>query len=176
MEGVRSLLGNVLGDVSEAEWLAAPGPGQNPIGFTAWHVPSIQDWALHTWMQNVEPVRARPEWRQRDMMTSFLPVGMGLEVAHKVAAATKPADVLAYAGAVLESAQAFVGTLSPEQLDSLPPNRLHLADARYAAPGYLDEVGDMFEQPYWRLFAGACTGHCRGHLGEIELGLAILRR
>jgi len=175
MEGVRSLLGGLLEGVTREEWLAAPSASQNPIGFTAWHVPSIQDWAIHTWMQNVAPVRERPEWLAKGMMTSFLPVGMGLEGAQAIAAAITPGDVLGYADAVLEAATAFVSGLPPEAFETVPANRLHLADERYQAAGYLDEVSDMYEQPYWRLFAGACTGHCRGHLGELELGLTILR-
>lgn len=175
MEGVRSLLGGLLEGVTREEWLAAPAPGQNPIGFTAWHVPSIQDWAIHTWMQNGEPLRARPEWREKGMMTSFLPIGIGLAGAQEIAGATTPVDVLAYADAVLDAATTFVTGLPAEAFETVPASRLHLSDERYQAAEYLDEVSDMYEQPYWRLFAGACTGHCRGHLGEMELGLAILR-
>jgi hypothetical protein len=111
MEGVRFLLGAVLADVSLTEWTAAPAAGQNPIGFTAWHVPSIQDWAIRTWMQNIEPLRGRPEWREKGMMTSFLPFGMDIEVARKVAAATAPGDVLNYADAILDEPRAFLGAL-----------------------------------------------------------------
>jgi hypothetical protein len=175
MEGVRSLLGALLADISPAEWITAPAPGQNPIGFTAWHVPSIQDWALHTWMQDLVPVRSRPEWRGRGMMQSFLPIGMSVETACEVSFATDPASVLAYADVVLEAARDFLAALPPATFDELPPNRLHLADDRYHAPGYLAEIEDMYEQPYWRIFAGACTGHCRGHLGELELGLQLIR-
>ena len=176
IEGIHSLLGGLLSDVTAEEWIASPAPGQNPIGFNAWHLPSIQDWAIHTWMQGVEPVRARPEWRDRGMMTTFLPIGMGSDAAQQIARARQPADVLAYADAVLEAARSFVGSLSPAQFDEIPPNRLHLADARYAAPGYRADTDDMYEQPYWRLFAGACTGHCRGHLGEMDMGLQLLRQ
>jgi hypothetical protein len=75
----------------------------------------------------------------------------------------------------LEAARSFVLALSPEQFDQIPPNKLHLADRRYEAPGYRDDTGDMHEYPYWRLFAGACTGHCRGHLAELDMGLAVIR-
>jgi hypothetical protein len=109
-------------------------------------------------------------------MATFLPIGMSMEDARAIARATEPADVLAYADAVLNEARAFLATCSPGRFDEVPPNREHLSDARYRdSAGYMRDVNDMFEQGYWRVFAGACTGHCRGHIGELELGLAIIR-
>lgn len=175
LEGVHSILGSLLQGVSREEWLAAPVPGQNPVGFTAWHVPSIQDWAIHTWMRNTPTVRSRPEWAAKGMMTSFLPFGMPVESAHEVAAATRPEDVLAYAGAMLDEARTWLADFPAGQFDDVPANRAHLEDRRYEAAGYRAEIEGMYEQPYWRLFAGACTGHCRGHLGELELALAVIR-
>ncbi len=175
MEAVRGGLGGLVEAVTQSEWESAAAPGHNPIGFTAWHVPSIQDWALNTWMRNAPTVRSRPEWEAKGMMTSFLPVGMGLAAAQEVARATKPEDVLAYADAVLAEARVLLNSMTAEKFDEIPPNKLHFADSRYDAPGYLADVSDMYEQRYWRLFLGACTGHCRGHLGELELGLELVR-
>ncbi|MEO8538815.1 MAG: DinB family protein, partial [bacterium] len=138
MEDVRSGLGGVLEGVTAAEWVSAPAPGQNPIGFTAWHLPSIQDWALHTWMRNIDPVRMRPEWVAKGMSQSFLPIGMGLDDAFAIARATRPEDVIAYADAVLDAAREFLATFKPDDFDRLPPNRDHLVDSRYNYPGYLD--------------------------------------
>jgi len=175
MEGVNAALRGLIADVSAEEWCSAAGPGMNPVGFTAWHVASIQDWAINTWMRNRETVRSRPEWVARGMMTSFLPFGMSLDTAFELARATSPTDVLAYADAVLEDAGSLLATLSADAFDEVPANKAHLADPRYNQPGYLNEVADMYEQPYWRLFSGACSGHCRGHLGELELALSIMR-
>jgi hypothetical protein len=175
MEGVRSALGGLLDGVTQEEWLAVPAPGMNPVGFTAWHVPSIQDWALNTWMRNRPTIRSRPEWAAKGMSETFLPIGMDLEAAHAIARATTASGVLAYTDAVLEEARAYLATFTPEDFDRLPPNQAHLADERYQHPGYLAEVDDMYEQPFWRVFAGACTGHCRGHIGELELALAVVR-
>lgn len=175
LESVRGILEGLIGDVTGSEWVSAPAPGLNPVGFTAWHIPSIQDWAINTWMRNAPTVRSRPEWAARGMMTSFLPIGVGLAGADEIARAVTPQGVLAYADAVLEEARAFLATFTPRRFDELPPNREHLADRRYEAPGYLADIADMYGQPYWRVFAGACTGHCRGHLGELESSLAVIR-
>jgi hypothetical protein len=176
MVSVRDILRSLLAGVTEQQWRAAPAPGLNPVGFTAWHVPSIQDWAINTWMQNIPPVRSRPEWADRGLMETFVPIGMGLEGAHHIARATSPADVLAYADAVLDEGRRFLATFTPQRFDALPPNREHLEDERYTSvAGYMSDVAGMFDQPCWRVFAGACTAHCRGHLGELELALAILR-
>jgi hypothetical protein len=176
MEGVRGLLGDLLDGVTPAEWVASPAPGENAIGFIAWHVPSIQDWAVHTWMQNVPTVRSRPEWEAKGMNGSFLPVGMGLEAAHSIAKATSSEDVLSYADAVLDAVRAFVMRLPADGFDAVPASRAHLADPRYQVARYRADVDDMYEQPYWQLFVGACSGHCRGHLGELELALSLVRR
>jgi hypothetical protein len=176
MESVRSILGELVAGASDEDWVASPGAGTNPIGFTAWHIPAVQDWAIHTWMRNLEPIRARPEWQAKGFMTSFVPFGMPVEKAQTIARATRPEDVVAYASAVLASAAEFLPTLTPEQFDGIPPNRAHLVDARYEVPAYMEEIDDMYAQPFWRVFAGACTGHCRGHLGELELALATLHR
>ncbi len=175
MEGVRGALGGLLDGVTPGDWTAAAAPGQNPIGFTAWHVPSIQDWAINTWMRNQPTVRSRPEWAAKGMSESFLPIGMDVEVAQAIARATEPAGVLTYADAVLEEARSYLATFKADDFDRLPPNKAHFADARYDHPGYRAEVDDMYEQPFWRVFAGACTGHCRGHIGELELALALVR-
>jgi hypothetical protein len=175
LEGVRGALGGLIEGVTVEEWTSAPAPGQNPIGFTAWHVPSIQDWAMNTWMRNRPTVRSRPEWAAKGLDLCFLPFGMPVETTFEVARATAPADVLAYADVVLEEARALLATLTPEMFDTVPDNRAHLADSRFNAAAYQEEIAGMFAQPYWRLFAGAFTGHCRGHIGELELALAVVR-
>lgn len=176
MEGVRSALGGLIEGVTSTEWNSVAALGQNPIGFTAWHVPSIQDWAINTWMRNQPTVRSRPEWVAKGMSESFLPIGMDLDTATAIALVAEPAHVLAYADAVLEEARTYLASFKAEGFDQLPPNRAHLADSRYNHAGYRAEVADMYEQPFWRVFAGACTGHCRGHIGEMELALALVRR
>ncbi len=175
LETVNGRLRSVVSDVSREEWEWAPGPGLNPLGFDAWHVAAIQDWAINTWMRNLPTVRSRPEWDAKGMNASFLPFGMPLETTFEVARATNPQDVVAYADAVLKEVIAFIGGLEPGQFDALPDNRAHLADSRYDVPDYMEEIGGMYEQRYWRVLAGACTAHCNRHIGELELMLAILR-
>lgn len=99
----------------------------------------------------------------------------GLDAAHEIARAARPEDVLAYADAVLVEAAEMLAGFTPARFDELPPNREDFRDDRYSAPGYIADLDGMFEQPYWRVFAGACTGHCRGHIGELELALAVIR-
>ena len=135
MEGVNSALRGLIADVSPKEWCSAAGPGLNPVGFTAWHVASIQDWAINTWMRNRETVRSRPEWVASGMMTSFPPFGMGLDTAFELARATSPTDALAYADAVLEDAGSLLATLTADAFDEIPANKAHLADPRYNQPG-----------------------------------------
>lgn len=174
IESVQTLLAGLLANVTPEEWVTAPAPGHNPIGFNAWHLASIQDWTINTFMRNLPDIRSRPEWEAKGMMTSFLPFGMSLETAFEVARATKPADVVAYHQAVIEEARAYLPALAPDAFDQVPPTRDHLADNRYNEAPYLDQISGMCDLPSWRLFASACIGHTRGHLGEMDLALALI--
>ncbi|MEO8168456.1 MAG: hypothetical protein ABI623_09425, partial [bacterium] len=71
---------DALRDVTPAEWVARPYAGANLLGFTAWHVPAVQDWALHTWMRGLPELRGRPDLADRPGINPpFAPFGMSLE-------------------------------------------------------------------------------------------------
>ncbi|HEX6030196.1 MAG TPA: DinB family protein [Tepidiformaceae bacterium] len=177
LQMVNLLLRNLCSGITEEEWLWRPARGENLIGWTLWHVPAVQDWAVHTWIQNVEEVRQRPEWAPRVAGRQLLAFGMTPEEADEVARLTRPADVVAYSDAVLEAATGWLSRLAPDDFDAIPENRSHQdRDAAYRSPGYLEEADTMREQAIWRLLSGACVGHCRGHLGEVDVLLNMRRR
>ena len=178
LAGITSILHEVAGDLTTEEWLSRPAPGQNLTGFTLWHIPTTQDWTIQTWIRNVSEVRERPDWAGRGgLNVSRLAFGLTLAEADAVAHATNPADLLAYADAVLAENLPWLETLTEAALDQAPDNRAHLGrHPAYQSPGYRAEVDDMWDQPVWRLLAGACIGHCREHLGEVMGFKEILRR
>lgn len=176
MQNVNTALQSLATEISPDEWLWRPGPGQNLIGFTVLHVPCTQDWAINTWMRNVDDVRQRPEWAAKMAASQAAPFGMSLPDADEMARTVTPADALAYSDAVLDEAVAWLQSLSDEDLDHVPETHAHQQRrAAYRAPGYVKEIDGMRDQQYWRLLSGACIGHCRGHLGELELALQLKR-
>lgn len=164
-------------DITPHEWTARPYAGANLIAFTAWHVPAVQDWALHTWMRGLPELRARTETALAPALNPpSAPFGMSLEDADRIAAAISPADVLAYADATLAAATELLDTLTDADLDGVSDTRTHGTRLpQHQTPGYLAEVDDMYDLPMWRLFAGPCFGHLREHKGEIRTALEILR-
>ena len=173
---VTAGLQSLATEISPDEWLCRPGPGQNLVGFTVLHIPCTQDWAINTWMRNLDDVRQRPEWAAKLAASQAAPFGMSLAEADEMARAVTPADALAYSDAVLEETVAWLQSLSDDDLENVPETHAHQQRrTAYRSPGYVEEIEGMREQQYWRLLSGACVGHCRGHLGELELALQLKR-
>ncbi len=174
LTGATNMMKALLADVTEAEWRSRPAPGQNLFGFTAWHMPATQDWALRVALRGLPMLGSRAEWASRGLGLCPIPFGMPAAEADAVAMATTPADVLAYAGAVLEDALAVLSTLDAAALDAIPPASYRLSHSD--VPAYREVTANMEGWPAWRLFASPSTGHVRGHLGELDLVKAMLRR
>ena len=173
----NTLLHGFVGGLVAGEWEARPVPGANTVGFTLWHLIAVQDWTLRTLIGGALSTNLAPEWRSRGMATWPAPFGMTLGEADAVAAATTPASVLDYADAVLAQSLAWLDAADPADLGGLPSNpgahrSLHPV---YSTEGYLGVAGPMFAYPMWRLVSGACYGHPRAHLGELDLALQIIR-
>ncbi len=176
LSAVNDILHDLAGDLTPAEWQAQPIPGQNTVGFTAWHVAATTDWAIHTFLRGIPRLAEEEPWRSRILNTCWIPFGMLPDEADAVAAATTPTDVLAYADEVLVAGTGWVSSLSDADLDVVSNDRAHIQTRMaYRLDAYLKEIEDMFSQPRWRVLAGACSGHCRMHLGELELMKRALR-
>jgi DinB superfamily len=175
--GVHGLFTSTLKQIAPGEWAARPDPGANIIAFTAWHVPAVQDWALHTWMRGLPELRTGSDMAGRAGINPPLaPFGMSLEEADGIAAALAPTDVLAYAAAVQAAAMDLLDGLSEPDLDTIPDTRAHGTRLpQHRTPGYLAEVDDMYDMPVWRMLAGPCFGHAREHVGELRANLTLMR-
>ena len=172
-----NLLRAFVAGLAPQEWRARPAPSANTIGFTVWHLTAVQDWAIKTWISGGLGTNLAPEWAARGMATAPAPFGMSLAEADAVAAAATPADVLEYADAVYAQSIAWLDSVDASFFDGMPPDsRAHLPlHPVYSTEGYREEVDPMFAYPVWRLVSGACYGHARGHLGELDLALQIIR-
>lgn len=174
---VHGLFTSTLQGIAPGEWTARANAAANPVGFTAWHVPAVMDWALHTWMRGLPELRTGADLASRPGVNPpFAAFGMSADEADGIAAAVAPADVLAYAGAVHAAAMQVLDGLDDAALDRVPDTRVHGTRLpQHQTPGYLAEVDDMYDLPVWRLLGGPCFGHAREHVGEIRANLQALR-
>jgi hypothetical protein len=134
-----------------------------------WHIPAVQDWAVNTWIGGGPGLNEAPEWAAKGLAVCPAPFGMELGDADRVAAAVSPQDVLDYAGAVTARTLAWLDSLADSDLEQVPAiNRQHLSlHPVYSTP----DTGTK-----WRAgSSGACYGHSRGHFGELDLTLTIIR-
>lgn len=164
-------------EIAPGEWTARPNAGANLIGFTAWHVPAVMDWALQTWMRGLPELRSNSSLASRPGVNPpFAPFGMSAEDADAIAAAVSQADVLAYADAVHAAATQLLDGLDDAALERVPDTRAHGTRLpQHQTAGYLAEVDNMYDLPVWRLLGGPCFGHAREHVGEIRANLQALR-
>ncbi len=177
LANINTLLHGIAGDLTAAEWLARPAPGQNRLGFTVWHIPRIQDTIVQAWIRGIPEIAHQDRWAA---WHSLRPLGNGVGIpladADRLAHEVQPADVMAYADAVHEANAAWLKSLSDEALDQVPDVARNLAPyPEYHTPGFVEEVKGLYAQPIWSLLMRPCIGHVHRHLGEIEVIKAILR-
>ena len=173
---VHAAFSEAVKQISPAEWVARPYAGANLLGFTAWHVPAAQDWALHTWMRGVPEIRGAPDRNLPGINPPFAPFGMSMDEADGIARAVSPGDVLAYADAVLVAANKLFDGMTDADLERVGDKRTWgVRTPQHQTPGYLEEVDDMYDMPAWRVLTGPCFGNARGHVGEMYVILEMLR-
>jgi hypothetical protein len=103
-------------------------------------------------------------------------VGISLDEADEIARRVKRTDVLEYADAVHQAVLAWLEESSESDLDQILDTRQRLsAFPEYQTPGFMEEVGDLYDQPVWGLLMRPCVGHIHRHLGELEVVKTILR-
>jgi hypothetical protein len=178
IETVTNILDFVVADLTEQEWLTRTVHDENRIGWLAWHIPSIQDFVVQTLIRGVPEVRARPEWQDcAQLDATTLAFGISLEASDAAAQASRPAEVIAYAGAVRDEIVAWLETVTADDFWIVPNGRSHIAQApQYQNATFSDELDTIIDVPIWRLLMSTCYGHLRYHIGEIETVKKQLRQ
>lgn len=177
LTAVNTLYHGAADDLTDVEWTARAVAGTNVPGFTLWHMPRTQDWAIQTVVRGIPEVIADPHWRGRGALTTpGIGVGMTLDEADALARGVAKDDVVAYADAVHQAILDWLATLDDDALDVVPDMRAHEAPhPEYQLAAMRAEVEDMVGMPVWRFCNGPANGHLRGHLGEIDTLKQILR-
>jgi hypothetical protein len=169
---------SIADDLTDEEWIARPAPGQNKIGYSVWHLPRTQDNFLQTWIRGQAEIVRSDRWAHWQRLKPLgIGVGITLEESDEIAHTVQRADALAYADEVHQAMLAWLAEISEADLDQVPDARGRLAAfPEYQTPGYLEEVGNLFDMPVWGLLMRPCMGHAHRHLGELETLKDMLRK
>src|SRR6185436_7436716 len=169
---------SIAGDVTEQEWLSRPGPGQNTVGYSVWHMPRTQDNFLQTWIRGKPEVAHGERWAHWQPLRPLgVGIGITLEQSDHIAHTVHLEDVLAYAEEVHQAFQQWLAEISEEDLDQKPDAATRLAAfPEYQTPGYFEETHDLLALPVWGLLIRPCMGHVQRHLGELDRFKDILRK
>lgn len=174
----NGVLHHLADDISEEEWLLRPGPGQNTLGYTVWHIPRTQDHFLQLWIRCQAEVVTNGRWTHwTHLRSAGIGVGITMEQSDEIARTVTLADVLAYADEVHQTLLTWLEGIDESTLDFVPNAKERLkAYPEYQTPGYLEEVTDLFGLPVWGLLIRPCMGHLHRHLGELEITKDVLRK
>jgi len=175
---VNGILGRLIEGVRPDEWTARPAPGLNLPGFTLWHMAATPDWAVHVALRGIPEVRTQGRWAQNPGINPPLPpFGCSGAQADAVAHAVSRDDLAAYMRDVHAATRAWLATLSDADLEAVPDlaaNARHYPEER-VIPGYLEEIANQMAWNVARFLTGPCIGHLRGHAGELDVHLKLLR-
>ena len=178
LQVVNQMLQRQIDAVQPAEWAAQPGPGLNPPGYTLWHAVAAPDWVMHTAVRGLPELRTQGRWADHPGVNPPLPpFGCTGAQALALARTLTPDDLRAYAADVHAALLAWLDTLTDGDLDGVPDLARNTTTypAERLTADYLAEVDDMTGWNVARFLASPCIGHLRGHFGELEVHLTLLR-
>ena len=150
-------------------------PGTSPLGLTLWHLPRVQDWLVNTTIRNVPEVVAEfpglPDPERFGFGTGLTPVDAG-----DAAGAVDLDVLLSYADAVTAGILEWLPTLSPDDLDWVPPfAERQQTRASYCTPAALADVAGLHGVPVGVLLMRPAVSHVFHHAGEVEVLIGVAR-
>lgn len=169
---VRAQSRSLAAAAANLDWATPVLPGTSPLGLTFWHLPRTVDWLVNTTIRGVPEVADNPQFAELpDPDTFGFGTGLSAEQAASAARVVQPSTLAAYADAVHDAADAWLATLSDEDLDRVVTEFRARQDARpaYITPAALAEVEHLPTQPVGSLLMRPATSHLLMHLGELEL-------
>ena len=169
---VRSQSRGLADSASGLDWASPVLPDTSPLGLTFWHLPRTLDWLVNTTIRATHEIADDQRFGDLpDPDTFGFGTGLTTEEARTAAASVNPETLGAYADAVHESVDAWLATLSADDLDSTVPEFRERQNARpaYNTPAALAEVEHLPDLPIGVLLMRPATSHLLMHLGELEL-------
>ncbi len=176
-DNIHAIYRETVADLTVAEWGARLAPDQNRIGYTVWHIPRTQDSFVQLWIRGLPEVWHGPRWANRHAMRHLgLGIGISLAEADTIADQISLDETLAYADAVHAEIVAWLRQCDEAALDQVIDVNARLAPfPEYQTPGFHEEITSLVGQPVWGLLMRPCIGHVHRHLGELQVGNALLR-
>jgi hypothetical protein len=177
LANINAIFHDLVEDLRPEELVTRPGPKQNMMGYTVWHIPRTQDAHVHTWIRGVPEVAHAERWRYPlELKRLGYGVGILLEEADEIARSVRLPDILDYADEVHHQITLWLKDLDESELDRVPDIPGHLAQhPEYQTSTFLREVEHLLDQPIWNQLMRPCIGHVHRHLGELEITKAVLR-
>jgi hypothetical protein len=174
---LNSVIHYYTDDLTQDEWLTRPGPDQNRIGYTVWHIARAQDHFLHAWIRGTNEIVHSERWAE---WHALRPLGMGVGIT--LASPTKsppPSNWQMYC----LCRRGTSGTDCMANRDRrrvtwivLNAQEYLAAFPEYQTPSYLEEINNLFGLPVWGLLIRPSMGHIHRHCGELEITKDILRK
>jgi hypothetical protein len=125
------ILGQVTADLTQeqADWM--PAGIANPIGALYWHTISGADEVVNGWCRGQAPLHQKDGWREKVLAVSVPEPGQGEDqLAYMRALRVDVPALHEYARAVVEAAQGWLASLTPEDLErelETPIGKLNVA-------------------------------------------------
>jgi hypothetical protein len=161
------------------DWATPVLPGTSPIGLTLWHLPRTVDWLINTTVRDAPEVADSPEFGELPDPDSYgFGTGLSPKQASDVAGHVRAEPLLAYAEAVHQVADAWLATLSDDDLDAPVAG---FRDRQRRRPSYctdaaLTEIEHLPDLPLGQLLLRPAISHLLMHGGEIDLLLQYATR
>lgn len=177
LRGISMFFHEIADDLTDEEWTARAVPGTNLLGYTLWHMPRTQDWAVHTAIRGVAEVVNDGRWPGLGgPQDRGIGICIALAEADEIARSVARAEVIAYADAVHRAVCDWLGTVGDDELDIIPEVAAHLAPyGAYRASAFQAEVAGMLAHPVAEWIIFPCVEHLRDHLSEANLLKMVLR-
>ena len=171
----RSLIARADG----LDWGAPVLPGTSPLGLTLWHLPRTVDWLVNTSVRGAVEVADSPDFAELpDPDTYGFGTGLSAQQASDAAGQVRAQTLLAYVDEVHRSADAWLATLTADDLDS-PVAAFRDNQRRrpsYCTEAALAEVQHLPDLPLGQLVLRPAISHLLMHGGELDLLLQVAGR
>ena len=172
VSAVRAQSRALADSAKDLDWATPVLPGSSPLGLTFWHLPRTLDWLVNTTIRGTHEVADDQRFGDLpDPDTFGFGTGLTTDEALTAAASVNPETLAAYADAVHEATDAWLQTLTGDDLDRAVPEFRERQRTRpaYNKPAALAEVEHLPDLPIGVLLMRPATSHLLMHLGELEL-------
>jgi hypothetical protein len=179
VEAVGANTRSLIAQAEGVDWVTPVLPGTSPLGLTLWHLPRTVDWLVNTTVLGAAEVADSPAYADLPAPDVFgFGTGLTQEQASELAGHVRAQPLLAYVEKVHAMADAWLATLSDEDLDA-PVAAFRDNQRRrpsYSTDAALAEIQHLPDLPLGQLVLRPAISHLLMHGGEIDLLIQHAKR